>query len=205
MLSYRCRNCRERIFAVWVICTIREQSAGIVKAGQWPKLEIDIPKDFEKALGKHRRFYIQAITMRHNNYGIGSVSYLRRVIEDTTDEMLTFLEEQMVATGSDGEAIEKLRAAKAGNRFEDKVELAAKILPTHLRPGGVNPFADLYRLVSIGLHDKSDSECCEIVDAMDAALKVIYTQLKLHADQMKKYVEATKHANQNVAKLERGE
>jgi len=42
-----------------------------------------------------------------------------------------------------------------------------------IRPHNVNPFGNLYKLLSIGLHDRTDDECCEIVGAMDDSLKFI--------------------------------
>ena len=46
----------------------------------------------------------------------------------------------------------------------------------------VNPFGDLYKLLSIGLHHRTDDECGEIVGAMDDSLKFIYTQLTTHME-----------------------
>jgi len=82
--------------------------------------------------------------MRHNAYGIGALTYFRRVIEDTTDEMLDLLEKAMLETKADPGAVDRLRKVKDGTRFEDKVHIAAEVMPPHARPDGVNPFCDLY-------------------------------------------------------------
>jgi len=81
------------------------------------------------------------------------------------------------------------------------VKIAAEVMPTHLRPGGANPFGDLYELLSIGLHDLTDEQCCDIVDAMDKSLKFIYTQLKIHAEDARAYEQAVKSIHETVTKL----
>ncbi len=150
-VRYLCKNREKARFSVWIMWW-REGGTHVLKAGQHPKLEITIPKEFGDALGDKRPLYIKGKTLRHNNYGIGALTYFRRVIEDTTDEMLDLLEKAPVETKADSAAVDRLRKAKDGTRFEDKVHIAAEVMPPHLRPGGVNPFGDLYELLSIGLH-----------------------------------------------------
>jgi hypothetical protein len=69
----------------------------------------------------------------------------------------------------------------------EKVRIAGEVVPANLRPNNTNPFGDLYKLLSIGLHDRTDDECCEIVDAMDDSLKFIYAQLKTHMEASKDF------------------
>ncbi len=200
-LRYVCRNCEGASFNIWFYWNPSDPGIVVEKAGQYPKLEIPIPTDFNEALGDKRALYMKGMTLRHNAYGVGALSYFRRVIEDTTDEMLDLLEKSMEETQAAPEAIERLKAAKKGTRFEDKVRIAGEVIPTHLRPGGINPFADLYELLSVGLHDLNDDECCDIVDLMDKSLKFIYTRLKTHAQDAKVYELAAKSLNAKVAKL----
>jgi len=198
-LPYQCRNCETADFIVWIVWRRSNATIDIVKAGQYPKLEIAIPKDFGEALGDKRALYMNGMTLRHNSYGIGALTYFRRVIEDTTDEMLDLLEKSMEETSAEPGAIERLKVAKKGTRFEDKVRIAGEVIPSHLRPGGINPFGNLYELLSIGLHDLSDDECCDIVDAMDKSLKFVYTQLKTHVQDARAYEQAAKSLNAKVA------
>ena len=141
-VRYVCKNCEKTSFSVWIIWWT-DGPVYVLKAGQYPKLEITIPKEFGDALGKKRPLYVKGMTLRHNAYGIGALTYFRRVIEDTTDEMLDLLEEAMRATGADPGALAALKKAKAGPQFEDKVRIAAEVLPANLRPNNVNPFGDL--------------------------------------------------------------
>ncbi len=173
LLTYECRNCGEHTFSVWVRFSGDRMRRHIYaeKIGQYPKLGITLPPEFEKALGAAKDLYIRGITSRHAGYGIGALGYFRRVIDDTIHDMLSVLEAAMAETGAAAEALETVRAARAGKVFDEKVKLAAEVIPAHLKPGGINPFADLYDLYSIGLHKLSDEECCDIVDAMDEAMK----------------------------------
>jgi hypothetical protein len=201
VFEYKCRNCDSAHFAVWIFW---HRPTTVLKAGQYPKLEITIPKEFGAALGDKRSLYMRGMTLRHNAYGIGALTYFRRVIEDTTDEMLDLLEEAMTATGADPGALAALKQAKDGTRFEDKVRIAGEVMPANLRPKNVNPFADLYKLLSIGLHDRTDEECCEIVDAMDDSLKFIYTQLKTHMADANAYAASVQKVNAILAKVAKG-
>jgi hypothetical protein len=200
-VRYKCRNCDDAVFSVWIMWY--QPNVTVVKAGQHPKPEITIPKEFGDALGDKRPLYVKGMTMRHNNYGIGALTYFRRVIEDTTDEMLDLLETAMVDTQADPDAIETLRAARTGTRFEEKVKIAGEVMPQHLRPGGINPFGNLYALLSIGLHDRTDEECCEIVDAMDESIKFIYTRLKTHMEASKAYESSTQKVGALLAKMKK--
>lgn len=201
-LTYECRNCGRERLDVWVTFWRTDDGvAHIEKAGQYPKLEVSIPAEFGRALGTRRALYIKGMTLRHNGYGIGSLTYFRRVIEETTDEMLDLLEGTMKETGADPAAIRLLEEAKASNQFENKVKVAGEVFPAYLRPGGVNPFGDLHVLVSIGLHGLTDEQCCEIVDAMDRSLKFVYTQLKTHAEDARAYRDAAINLSRKVAEL----
>jgi hypothetical protein len=111
-LRYLCKNCEKARFIVWIMWW-REGGVHVLKAGQHPKLEITIPKEFGDALGDKRPLYIKGMTLRHNNYGIGALTYFRRVIEDTTDEMLDLLENAMVETNANPAAVER-RGCPAG-------------------------------------------------------------------------------------------
>lgn len=204
-LWFGCQNCREERFAVWLVVTILgKDRVRLTKAGQYPRLEVTLPRAFQEALGDRVSLYRKGMTSRHSGYGIGALTYFRRLIEDTTDEMLDFLEQALVAADEAHPALQHLQNTRAGRAFEDKVKLAAEVLPPHLRPGGANPFGDLYDLLSIGLHGLSDEECCDVVDGMDESLKFIYTRLKTHAQEERTYKDAVQKIHEKVSKLKKG-
>jgi hypothetical protein len=119
----------------------------IAKVGQSPRYEVQPPKRLGQALGANAVLYRKALTARHSGYGIGAVAYLRRIVEDTTDQLLTLLRAALeFEPGGGAAAIRRLDDAKRGRTFDDKVKLAGEVLPAHLRPGGVNPFGILHDL-----------------------------------------------------------
>ncbi len=200
-IPYTCRNCGEQSFTVWIHVWLKDGVLFVEKVGQHPKLQIALPPDFEKALGESKDLYIRGMATRHAGYGIGALGYFRRLIDETIADMLGVLEAAMVETGVDPAAIETVQRARAGKVFDERVKLAAEAIPPNLKPGGMNPFADLYDLHSIGLHGLSDEECCDIVDAMDEAMKYVYTELKGRTEGAARYKEAATKIHQTVAKL----
>jgi hypothetical protein len=198
-ITYRCKNCGGESFSVWILVALSEGRLIVEKVGQHPKLEITLPPDFEKALGKSKDLYIKGMRSRHAGYGIGALAYLRRVVDDRIYDMLELLEAAMVETGAEPAAIETVRRARAGKVFDERVRLAAEVMPAHLKPGGMNPFADLYELQSGGLHEESDEECCEIVDAMDEAMKYVFTELKGRTESAAHYKQAATNIQKALA------
>jgi hypothetical protein len=138
--------------------------------------------------------------MRHNNYGVGAMPYFRRLVEGSTDEMLDLLVEALKAGDESDPTIGRVLEAKKGTVFEKKVQFAGTVLPTHLRPGGANPFALLYDLLSEGLHSLDEKECCDIVDGIDEAITMIYVTLKQHVKEAQRYGEAIKKLQVRASK-----
>jgi|SRR5712692_5861836 len=73
-LTWQCRNCQKSTLRVWLLWAKRGNTALVIKTGQYPKLEVTIPKEFENALGDKRHLYIKGMTSRHNGYGIGALT-----------------------------------------------------------------------------------------------------------------------------------
>jgi hypothetical protein len=64
--------------------------------------------------------------------------------------------------------------------FEDKMEHAAKVIPQHLRPGGVNPFQTIFNIVSGGIHADTDEASCDLVDALAEGMGLLLANLNTH-------------------------
>jgi len=199
-VRYICRNCREVTLHVWLTWSLKEHQVWFVKVGQSPKFEINPPKELAEALGDQAKLYTKGLTLRHHGYGLGAHSYFRRLIEDTTNEMLELVATALEETGSDEGLVKQVRAAKEGKAYQDKVKFIADVLPRHLRPGDINPFSLLHDLLSEGLHNLSEEQCIEIVDGMNGALTYIYKELKAHAQEQKSYMDGLKVLQAKQAK-----
>jgi hypothetical protein len=84
---------------------------------------------------------------------------MRRVVEDKTDELIDVVVELAKTYGVDAKTVETIAKSKDEIQYEQKVRVAAEVIPHAVRPGGVNPLGQLYKHLSIGVHDKTDDEC----------------------------------------------
>ncbi len=75
---------------------------------------------------------------RAQNYGIGAMAYLRRVVDEKTDELIDVMVALSQASGVGTAEIGKLQDAKAQVRYEDKLKVAAELIPEALKPSGIN-------------------------------------------------------------------
>lgn len=159
------------------------------KTGQFPPLEETISPALEKALSKDAELYKRALRSRNFNYGLGAVSYMRRIIENHMNEILDILTEADRTDIDETTRVELDRIKKSRN-FTAKVEHAAKLLPEYLRPMGLpNPLDILHELSSEGLHTLSEEECVLIFDKCQTTFEYLFQNLRPQLDQAKSYKE----------------
>jgi len=58
------------------------------KVGQLPAPSISISPELVERLGTSAAHYKNALICRNSNYGIGAMSYLRRVVDEQTDNLI---------------------------------------------------------------------------------------------------------------------
>lgn len=161
----------------------------VQKIGQIPAQSIDIPADLQRRLDKTATYYKNALVCRSQNYGIGAVSYMRRVVEEKTDELIDVVVELARTYGADAETIKSIEAAKTQIRYEDKLQVASELVPAALRPGGVNPLGQLYTHLSLGVHGRTDDECVAIFDDLRQDFEFVFTNLRVEAEQRRRFAE----------------
>ena len=83
------------------------------------------------------------------------------------------------------------------HRFNQKLEVAAELIPTALRPGGVNPLGQLYKHASIGLHGKTDDECVAIFDDLRADFEYVFRNLHNQAQERREFARRVKQRASN--------
>jgi hypothetical protein len=136
-----------------------EVVSSVMKVGQYPEPSVVLPKDLEKNLGEDAaQFYRRALVCRNNGFGLAAATYIRRVIEDKTNELIELAAEVAESHQLDAATIAAIR--KAGDstiytRFEEKLQYASMVFPETLLVGTYNPLATLYNLVSKGIHGLS--------------------------------------------------
>jgi hypothetical protein len=160
LVAYRCRNCQKRSQKYWYVWT--EKS--FYKVGQSPELLELIEPKLNAALGDSKILYRKAIRSRAFGFGIGALSYLRRIIEDTTDNLMDLLREDKWDAWTKEERHE-FEVARNTYQYSQKISYAAaKILPPSVFASGRDSFAALHDVTSSGLHGKTEEECIELFD-----------------------------------------
>jgi hypothetical protein len=165
----------------------------VQKIGQYPPLSINIPKALEKSLGEDSaNLYKKALINRNEGYGLAAVTYIRRVVEDKTDELIEVVATLAETHNVEAGVVQKIRAArKERTTYDNKLKIAATVLPESLVIDGVNPLGVLYDLVSLGIHDLSEEKCIDITDETRSVFEFTFTNLRAE----------TKTRNDFVAKV----
>lgn len=161
----------------------------VQKIGQLPAPSIHIPAELKARLGASEAFYREGLMCRGYNLGVGAVAYMRRVIEDKTDELIDVVVDLAKTQNIDEKEIKALAAAKTQVRYEDKLRVASEVIPNALRPGGVNPLGQLYRHLSVGVHDKTDDQCIEIFDDLKEDFEYVFRNLHLQAKEARAFAD----------------
>jgi hypothetical protein len=111
------------------------------------------------------------------------MAYLRRVVDEKTDELIDVMVELLRTYNASDEEIQRLLDSNTQSRYDQKLEVAAELIPAALRPGGVNPLGQLYKHTSIGLHGKTDDECVAIFDDLRADFEYVFRNLHNQAEE----------------------
>lgn len=150
--------------------------------GQVPKPSTTISRTLKNHLGQDAEIYRKGLICRNEGFGIGAVSYIRRVVENKTNELIDVIADLATAEGLSPDQAEKLRSAKDNKAYDKKLEVAAPLVPASLRPGDVNPLGELHRLLSLGLHGRTEEECLQIADDTREIFEYVFERLRAQID-----------------------
>jgi hypothetical protein len=152
----------------------------VQKIGQFPAQSIDVPKGLEKSLGSNAiSLYKKGLINRNSGYGLGAVTYIRRVVEDKTDELIEVAAQLAESHNVGAVIVKKIRdAATERTTYDQKLKIAATVLPDALIIDGVNPLAELYGLVSQGVHQLTEEQCIAVADETTSVFEFIFTNLR---------------------------
>jgi hypothetical protein len=150
-VAYSCVLCNRQSFAI--IYELLNWSAGakgtthyhhtaVRKIGQVPQPMIDVPAELNDRLASTALYYRRALVCREQGYGIAAMAYLRRVVDEKTDELIDVMVELSRTFGVEDEEIDRLLRVKVVSRFDAKLQEAADLIPVALRPGGLSLWAN---------------------------------------------------------------
>jgi ribosomal protein L44E len=157
-LRFVCESCKkfERRFFIFV----NQELNTMYKVGQYPEWEIKIDKNLEKILHKHKSNFRKGLVCETQGYGIGAFSYYRRITEEIIDELLASISD-LIEEEHKAEYQKALEKTKKTRVAQEKINLVKDLLPTILKPNGMNPLGVLHSELSKGLHASTDELCLE--------------------------------------------
>jgi hypothetical protein len=112
------------------------------KVGQSPPWSVTLPREVEKALGPHLKYFERGLACEGAGFGLAALAYYRRVVE----ELVRRLSDERVNTlsGSDRERFVADRdEARLEHSVKREIELVKDMVPNDARPGSVNPLSGL--------------------------------------------------------------
>ena len=173
-LVYECQSCRRftRQFHIYISSDLDF----IYKFGQYPEWEIKMDKNLEKTLGKHAKTFRKGLVCESQGYGIGAFSYYRRITEEIIDELLDSIED-LIEEEHKAEYKEALEKTKTTRVTQEKIDLVKDLLPTILKPNGMNPLGVLHSELSEGLHAETDQACLENANHIKGILMFLVNQI----------------------------
>ena len=157
------------------------------KIGQVPPPEITIPAELSDRLGASAHYYKNALVCRQYSYGIAAVAYLRRVVDEQTDNLIDVMADLSRTYSVPEDEVAKLLAAKSEVQYKTKLQIASELIPDAVKPGGVNPFGQIYKHTSIALHSRTDDECIAIFDDLRADFEYVFKNLYLQAEERRQF------------------
>jgi len=171
---YRCTSCQE--FVRFFILKFDPEESYVMKVGQEPPWDISLDRTLEKMLGDHADYYKKGLICESQSYGIGALSYYRRIVEEIIDKLLDEIADLMSGEERD-RYLEALEQTKETKITREKIALVKDLLPPILRPDGMNPLSLLHDVLSQGLHQESDEHCIELAMTVREALVFLVNQV----------------------------
>nr|MBC7613921.1 hypothetical protein [Pseudopedobacter sp.] len=188
-LFYECQSCKNftRQFDVY----ISHDLSFIYKFGQYPEWEIKMDKNLEKILGKHAKSFRKGLVCESQGYGIGAFAYYRRITEQIIDELLDSIAD-LIDEENKGVYLITLEKTKHTRVTQEKIDLIKDLLPSILRPNGVNPLGVLHSELSEGLHADTDQSCLENANHIKNILTFLINQIIQSKESAKGFTESMK-------------
>jgi hypothetical protein len=85
--------------------------------------------------------------------------------------------------------VEKIRASKNEKIYQERLKVAAQVLPASLRPGGMNPLGILHDLLSLAPHSLSEHECSGIAAEIREVFDFVFTKLRAEVQDRRLFAE----------------
>lgn len=186
-LEYKCTGCLRDEFLCWIEVNLSEN--WMRKVGQIPPWSLRPDKIVSKLVSAHQDNYRKAVACESHGYGIAAYAYYRRIVEDVIDQLLDSLADLIEATEREKYA-DAIAETKKQTVAQAKIALVKELLPSALRPNGINPLSILHQSLSEGIHGKTDEECLEFAQHIRETLAFLADQIEAHRESSKRFTES---------------
>lgn len=163
----------------------------VYKIGQYPEWEIKMDSNLEKTLGKHAGTFRKGLVCESQGYGIGAFSYYRRITEEIIDELLDSISD-LIEEENKEKYLEALAKTKTTRVTQEKIDLVKDLLPSILKPSGMNPLGVLHSELSEGLHAATDESCLENANHIKTILTFLINQILKSKESAKEFTTSMK-------------
>lgn len=184
---FTCVSCRTERRKFFVEQIVDDQTIKIQKFGELPRRKLPRNRHLQKFLKDDLDNYEKAVACLANEYGVAAFAYFRRVVENNIERLLDMIKEEVDATSSASEISAALEALRADSPMKDKITVANRALPDHLKPDGINPLGRLYKVLSEGVHSLSDAECQKRANTVQECMIFLLAELSSRKAHRKKF------------------
>ncbi|MEW5677255.1 hypothetical protein ABGT15_13150 [Flavobacterium enshiense] len=188
-LEYVCQSCK--IFQRYFYVYVNEQANEFYKVGQYPEWEIKMDKNLEKTLSKHSPTFRKGLVCESQGYGIGAFAYYRRISEEIIDELLDSITD-LIEEENKLKYVQALEKTKNTRVTQEKIDLVKDLLPSILKPNGMNPLGVLHSELSEGLHALTDEACLENANHIKSILTFLINQIIQSKESAKTFTSSMK-------------
>lgn len=187
--GFTCTGCNVKDFEYWFQVSVT--SGWVRKIGQNPEWSIKVNPAIEKNLGDDLGLYKKALILMSQSYGLGACIYLRRIVENQINPMLELIGEIRTSEGLEDKAAE-VEEALNGKVFDNKMTLAAELLPPSLIVDGFNPVKLIYDELSKSIHSLSDNEAMDVAMRVRTAFEYVIVELRQQLARRREFIEGLK-------------
>lgn len=175
--TFSCVSCRKSQRDYLVEQLVDGETIKIQKYGERPRAKLSRNRALQKFLKDDLENYEKAFICLSHEYGIAAFAYFRRVVENNIFRLLDLVQEDAQASSEDPELLSALQELRGDAPMSEKIRLANKALPNHLKPDGLNPLGKLYQVLSEGVHALSEEECLEKAKSTSECLTFLISEI----------------------------
>ncbi len=154
------------------------ENADVLKFGEYPSRINNLPTKLISIFASEKDLLIKGKNCENQGFGIGAMTYYRRIVENQRTKLLDFIIKTLEKIGGYDQVIEKIELAKKEIQFTKSIELIKDILPQQLFIEGHNPLTLLHSAMSKGVHNLADEECLEIASSIRIVLSEMTSRMK---------------------------